>query len=527
MAKTDAASLLEQHIEKGMLVICVLGMLYGIFHWVVWKPERTEVPRVAGGTVSPKKLDAKLLEEANRLANRPPEDPPFKKLFDYPGHIARHRRTPIGPAEMTDWGDHRTVVVPPATIKPPEGVHLAKIQEILEARAPVLKEVNGDLDLINKGDGIDKLAFRGKAEFPMAQLLKAWNKKFRGSAMDEVPAVVLRVEIERQAVLSDGSFGPTVLVERVVMPDAEGKLPKDVDIPKYTGDNAEAVLKAVKEFSGATQQRILRPPYWWVWSPSAQDWTRPWRDDDTSAKESEAEPGEKSAPDPAAPAAPAAPVAPAAAADVGVLKLWFHDTKVTVQQRYRYRVRLVFVNPMLTRDDVVYKGTPQDAAVPSINSKWSQWLGAEAIPRTTRFFVVSALVAGAKKDLKCAVFTRSLGQRVMHKFTVVPGRVIGGVKTKDVRNPATGQIVKTEVDFSTGAIVVHIDFSKKIINRLGRTEETQELICLENGKLVPHIRVLDLPREDPRYLAYKKELDAVAKGQTGGDKGQTGGAKGE
>jgi len=197
------------------------------------------------------------------------------------------------------------------------------------------------------------------------------------------------------------------------------------------------------------------------------------------------------------------------------MNLWFHDTEAVVQKKYRYRMRLVFINPMITRHDVVYKGTPKDAFVRSINSAWSPWADAEAVPRTTQFFVTSAMVVGRKKQLGCTVFTRSLGQRVMEKFPALPGRVIGEVRTMNVKNPATGEMVKVPVDFSTGAIVVDIDFSKKVAGRLG-SKETAEMICLENGRLVPHLRVLDLPKDDPRYMLYQRELDAVTKGQSGG-----------
>jgi hypothetical protein len=515
MAKTDEIKFIDQHLEKVVLGVCALIMAYGVFQWVLSAPQRTEVPRVYGRKVVPaNEVDGGLRIWAERTEARPPTDPPDPRVFDYAGEIEKHRK-PIRVSAIGNWGDHRQVMVLPKAPELPQGVPLKKISDILAALSPEFTEIKGARELVNEGSGIDKLVFRGKAEFPLGALLKAWNKEFRASAMEEVRATALAVEIEKREVLSDGTLGPVTRVTRVQIPAKEGETPvQDVVIPPYADGNADAVREKILEFGEKTQPRILRPDYWSVWSQEKGRWTKPWIKEEEKPDPAPPAAGARPAVPavPAPPAAKAGPVAPPAARTD--IELWFHDTDVVVQREYSYRMRIVFVSPLYTYDDVVYKGTPKDALVKSISSGWSKWVRAAAIPRTTQYFVTSVqgmAGMGGKQQLFCTVFTRSLGQVVAEKFAVSPGHVIGGKKTKQIKNPTTGQSEPQPVDFSTNATAVHVDF-KKTIYRQGQKVETRELTCLERGKLVSHILVKHLPPDDVRSKAFK-ELQALVGGR--------------
>ena len=490
MAKIRDIKFIDQHMEKIVLGVCALILVYGVFQWVLSAPLRTEVPKVNGRVVPVAEIDRKLLDRVNQLEQREPPGDPDEKVHDFLGAIGILRKlTDI--AAIDNWGDPRPIKIPSKRVKPPEGIRLARIRDILETFSPEFAEIKGARELIDQGDGVDKLAFRGKAEFPLGALLKAWNKECRGSAMDEVHATVLNMEIEKREVLSEGAFGPVTQVSRVQI--EEEPIP-DVVIPEYDGKNAVAVRKAIYDFSEKTQSRILRPPYWRIWSQEDGKWTTPW------IKKAEV-PAKKPAPG-APPVAVGAAPAPVAIDDI---ELWFHDTDVIVQRKYSYRMRIVFASPLYTYDDVVYKGTPKDALVKSISSGWSQWVQTNAIPRTTQYFVTSAQgIAGMGQKMYCTIFTRCLGQVVADKlFHVLPGRIIGGFKDKKIKNPANGKIVLKNVDFSTSAIVVHVDFSRKVPSRVG-FREIRELLCLEGGKLVSHIRVKDMPPDDERRKNFDK-----------------------
>jgi len=510
MAKIHEIKFFDQHLEKVVLGVCALILVYGVFQWVLSTPHRTEVPKIERKVVPAGDVDRELLAWARRVEKRERADDGFPPVYDYAGEIEKHR-SPAGITAIKNWGNYRQVMVPPKRVKPPEGMRLNKVQDILLTFSPEFTEIKGALELINKGGGVDQLVFRGKAEFPLGALLKAWNKEFRGSAMDEVLATALNVEIEKCLVLSDGTLGPVTQVARVKMPPKEGVPPVlDVVIPEYTGKNADIVRKAILEFSVKTQDRILRPPYWSIWAKNG--WVKPWIKAEAPAPAPpDAAPGAGAAPG-AAPGVVGAGVPAPAVAQIGdgTIELWFHDTDVIIQRKYRYRMRIVFVNPLFTYDDVVYKGTPKDALVKSISSAWSKWVMADAIPRTTRYFATGVQGMGKTRKLYCTIFTRSLGQLVSEKFPVSPGQVIGGVQIKKIRNPVNGKIIQKVVDFSTNAVVVHVDFSRELTRR-GLRSETRELICLEGGKLVSHILVKDMPADDERSMTFKKlqaDLDA-------------------
>ena len=498
MAKTDEIKFIDQHLEKIVLGVCMLILAYGVFQWVLSSPQRSEVPEVGGRTIAARDVDAELLREAQNVRRRERTTPPPKPAPDYSRAISDNRRLPKVNV-IENWGAQRMVMTPPIRPKAPIGIRLKQITDILDKYAPTITEIKGARELVNSEGGIDKLVFRGKAEFARGELMKAWNQVFRGSAMDAVTDTVLAVEIEKCAVLDNGQLGPATKVARVVMPLPEGATPvKKVVIPDYTGKNADIVRKAIETFTLQSQNDVLTPPYWEVWSMTDTDtdtekkWTRPW----APIVEPESKPGDgKGAKKPA-------PVVQAG--DAGTTEIWFHDTDVTVQRKYTYRARLVFVSPLYTHDDVVYKGTPEDALVKSITSAWSQWATGEAIPRTTQYFLTGTQAVGGKRQLFCTIFTRSLGQVVKQKFEVFPGRIIGGVYSKSVKNPVMGVAQAKIVDFTTNAVLVHVDFEKKFVNRFGRTDVTQELICAENGKLVSHILVKNMPDEDPRAVEYRK-----------------------
>ena len=504
MAKTDEMKFLDQHLKKVVFGLCALIMAYAVFQWVLSESQRPEIPKVNGRVVSAAELDAKLLAWAQRVDQRGSAGKkPLPPIYDYLGEIRRHR-IPASAKAIANWGLPRDVMITPERIKTPEPPSVAKIKDVLLTFSPKLTEVKGACELIDKADnagGIaDQLVFRGIAEFKIGALNKAWNKAFRGSIMDEVSAMALVVEIERRAVLRDGTLGP---VTRVV--STETSAVKQVEIPKYTGKNAADVRQAIDKFAMESLSRMLRPQYWNVWSQKNDKWTKPW----IKAEEPKEEPAPAATPAaPASPAAAPAPVAAVASPADRTIKLWFHDTNVIDRQEYQYRVRLVFLNPLYTYDEIVYKGTPKDALIEKIPSAWGPWVQAEAIPRTTDYFVTSATAMGANQRLYCTVFTRSLGQVVSHKFKIATGHIIGEADKKPIVKEikAAGVLANKEVDFSTSAIMIYADFDRKYVKQ-GRETPTKELISLEDGKLVSQMLIKDVPASDARAETFKRLKD--------------------
>jgi len=319
MAKTDEIKFLDQHMEKVILGVCALIMAYGVFQWVLSSPQRAEVPKPRGRTVAPEELDQELLSWAQSVRDRKPPKDGQRTLPKYDVEIAR-QRADSGSETIANWGEPRSVLVPPKRFKPDIGVSFEKVKNVVEAFTPEFTEIKGVRELVSLEGGVDKLVFRGKAGFPVGDMLKALNKLFRGSAMDDVVAVTLAVEIEKRAILGDGQFGPVTKVARVVIPPEEGKTdPKPIVVPEYDGKNADDVRKAIEAFSAESEKNILRPKYWKVWSHTEKDWTTPWI---------------KKPPAPAATSAGGAakPAAPVVEADDGMMEVLFHDTDVAVQR---------------------------------------------------------------------------------------------------------------------------------------------------------------------------------------------------
>ena len=500
MAKTDEVSFLGQHVEKIVFGACVLGILYAIFHWVLSAPERADVPAPDRKATLPHEVDGKLLAKADELVSMTdsgtggdmPTVPPYSRI------VKRLRGRPFAEGlTMTDLGTPRQARVAPEKLEARRSVGLADMTEVIPA--PSAPKVAGGAELLKRDEKYDVFAFHGVVEFPRAKLLENWRKKLEGTALPGTRAVVAGVAVQRREVLADGAAGQATDIPRISMPDKTGQPPKPVKIPDYTGKNAQEVRQAIGMLGkDARQTAILQPAYWPVWSDGAwHKWNSlaPW------AVAPPAEPG-------AADASRTSPAAPQEA-NTGILTMHFHDTGVAVERKYQYRTRLTLVSPLLTQDEAV-KDAP-DAVEPFVTSQWSEWSAEVSIARTARFFVTGAFAG--KKQLTVTVFTQSLGQWVSQKFSIRAGEPIGGVENKVVVNPATAKEVAMDVNFSTGAVAVDLDFAKQILSRTGRLRPTQELVYLENGRLMSQVRVLDLDGNDPRQELFKdfqKRVDEAA-----------------
>jgi hypothetical protein len=177
----------------------------------------------------------------------------------------------------------------------------------------------------------------------------------------------------------------------------------------------------------------------------------------------------------------------------GRVLVWFHDAGLEPMKTYQYRLRLVMVNPLLARARDAEE--PQVARVPTITSDFSPWSEDVSVPQATEMFLTGGSPSVGQATV--TVFTRSLGQWVSERFSVSEGEPIGGVVEVDVTNPATGEVTRQTVDFSTGAVAAKLDFDKRI-PRGGLTKRTNEMIFLDRqGKLGSRVQALD--EESARY----------------------------
>jgi hypothetical protein len=126
----------------------------------------------------------------------------------------------------------------------------------------------------------------------------------------------------------------------------------------------------------------------------------------------------------------------------------FHDNTLKVGVPYRYRVRVVFANPLQTQDAVQNRAL--DSFPKEIVSGWSEWSDPVVVQNPTQFFLTprKALEGGRPQ---VTVFTQKMGQVVYKAFDVEPGGPIGGVEKVLVAMAGNTPVA---VDFSTGCVVV-------------------------------------------------------------------------
>jgi hypothetical protein len=191
----------------------------------------------------------------------------------------------------------------------------------------------------------------------------------------------------------------------------------------------------------------------------------------------------------------------------GKVLVWFHDVSLHSRREYRYRYRLVLVNPLLGYPKEVENEA--DAKLRFVTTDWSDWSEGVSVPEVMEFFVTGGFPRQQKVNV--TVFTQRWGQILSARFYLARGQAIGGDQTVKVTNPMTGAEEKRTVNFDIGAIIVGLDFDKAVTkDNVSRT--TIELLYLdERGQLKRTIRVDSMDRESEEYRRYQ-DLKQRAKG---------------
>ncbi len=187
----------------------------------------------------------------------------------------------------------------------------------------------------------------------------------------------------------------------------------------------------------------------------------------------------------------------------GVLDICFHDMQVDVAKKYQYRVTLRFVNPLLTYNNAVHDEHPEDASVGIVTGPASEWSDVVSIPNQTEFALTGkGKSRGGKSYVTMTVFTQAMGQWVMQKFNVRPGEMIGGKETKKLINPGNRMKMTREVEFSTNAIVLDVDYSSQVARDSFKTAE--RIVYFEGGKLKSKLRVRRLDKASEERVRYNE-----------------------
>lgn len=484
MAKAENIKIIELHVEKLVLAVCLLALVLASWHWLFSSPTELEIYIASAGEttlVSPTAADEKILSSAEAVqkmyANSKVEIPPVPAWV---GRLNGLRAVSALPTVPTDLSQPQ-IPVPPVErqdIEPSFG-----IAELIDAMpAPAKPMMMSSIELPNRSPLADVVLARGLSGYPLEALAATWKKMLKDAVPFEnvVPYKVI-VEVQQAPADGDWTKAKSVLVETAPL-DAAGKPVAMPAIPDVDDKNSVEVRKA-RDAVLAMQQQILQPSYLPVWRADLKQWVQP---------ELPARPEGSTLPD--ATTRPEATTRPTGQAQATIA--FFDDATRAIGAAYRYRTQLVVVNPLLTYDDVVAKERKAEARQKFLTSKPSPWSDPVSAHRDVYFFLTRVNPLATKMNMTVTVYARQWGQWTSKSFEVLQGEVIGGVEKVDLLDPTDNDKSRksAEVDFSTGCIVVRLDFNKMLSRRgigLGQNKTAELMYMDAQGKLQSRVKAWD------------------------------------
>ena len=497
MPKADNVSFLERHVEKIVLAVCVLLLMAAGYRWILSSPVSLTVigPQGTGRvTVGPEEVDDVLEQAALGVKHKHDRaEVRVKPVLKCAGKtVELYRAIAPPPRETMDMAMPRLPVKLPIIGGEDEGIRLAQL--IAAMPTPPKPVVVAAMTLPEKDQLADVVVAHGTFRYPVADLSAAWTEMLKKKKIP-VKATVQKVIVQRQRQLRGGKWGAVETALLAAKPDVEGNPVVVPLIPEFDGTNVEDVRKA-RDAVGQAQMHVMQPAYYRIYS-SGRGWVN-WQ---ALVPGTQAAPAGASAPTPA----PAAD-APAAAANTPV---WFHDETLSVANSYRYRVKLAFVNPILTYDKAVSDEHLAEARRTIIETKESEWSELVSVEQSVHFFLTGA--SETTGQMTVTIFASKWAQTVRRAFPVLLGEPIGGVTKARIRNPKTGEAEPVAVDFSTGAISLRFRFDVKDIRPGGFVVTTAKMVFLDSqGRLKARVQARD--HEDP----VRKKLMEQAKQAAGG-----------
>lgn len=537
MANDQGPGFVDKHIEKVILAVCGLILIYAVVQYGISTPRRIEAVKGCD-PIPPAEVDSVLLDEARRVSDlvkseKYPEPP---KLT----YVKQFKELETNP--LPDKFSSVNFGTPLAGGLGAGGVIVTKapaLEDIIRVVPAPAKPVNWcESELVNVSTEPDEIkleetpTWRSVTYYPWGELSEAWKHELKNSIIyPQLTGVGYEVQIEEKQ--SDGTWKMVDSIKpvyrRVLDKDGEEILPPS--IPAYlvsedgTTDNASQITEAIRDVSDCTEYQ-LQPDYFDIWTSQGQDvWQKhmpleiiaTWYEGSWQAPKDGAEPAnaaKKKKKDRKPPsrtpafdprmdpgmmgfmgpdmsARKTARKAPRRVKsrisgigsrflpdyptqlEAGKVLVWFHCDKIRYGFEYRCRFRLIFANPLLTFVDDVDKSKPQDAKIPTIITPWSPWSDPVEVVRDMQFFVTGS--STSSKTFSATIFTKVLGQLVSGRFgRLGVGEPIGGIAQVAVSNPATGQTEEPRIEFNTGAIVVSLNFQKEVIILTGTGRYTKK-----------------------------------------------------
>ncbi len=556
--------MIERHIEKVVLCLCVLLLMYAVFHWAISSPRQIKVTD-RNLAVPPDEVDLVLEEEARGIDEsvRSVKPEPYRDR-DFASDLKKLQETPFEDLGLpVELGFARAPLPQVEDAEPPKPTSLEALLAVIPK--PNRPQVTVEWELLRvEMDSNDVLAGHVAATYPWGNLDEKWREVLEETIIQS-EIVVVGVEAEVRERHFDGTWGTPRAVKTIRAPllSSAGMPIPIPELKDFDGSNGEEVILAKRELKEEWQEEMLEPGYWDIWWPSQKTYGtwqinlpsttvsekykktlsepektkqdlraargfqlpgasrvgRRWSGQGQGQSQSQGQGIRGSAarrsrisgrrPRRVAKFKQPAPLAPTVVPPLadqitnGEVLFWIHDLSLESSKVYQYRVRLVLANPLLAFTGHVEKES--DAGQATIRTPFSEWSDRVVAPRATEFFVTNR--SELQRYVKVEVFRYALGQWVRHAFNVHEGDPIGQKKKEKLIDPVETSSVSKEVDYSTGAVAIRFDFTKKVQKgSIPRPYPTVEMIYLdEAGQLKTRVGLLD--RNSQRYKQLREETE--------------------
>jgi hypothetical protein len=475
MAGDTKINVVERHVEKGVLLICVLLLVVFAMENLASSPR--EIGDIASPSDSkiqgfyrlpkavfpPQEVDAALkAAAAAALENAENSEEVVSKVRNYTAELEAVRQSPW-PMGLMD--NCVAMSFPP----PPERVHDGP--EVTTIPLDVLQGALDRVPLTAPGVMIDRQVTRRQvdggdqavtqtvahlwATYPFEELFGSWEEEL-SKAATPIRVVVTKVEVQRREQSAAGEWGDPKMVQTI----RSGSADQPPELPVFTVDpnNAAEVVAAVQSLlQEQWQGPLLRPSYWPILDGAGGE--SPW---------------------------PAYLVSLAPDVDVAQV-LWAHDESVRAKRSYSYRYRIWLVNPLLASPLDVAKGAEDEATVAAITTPWSDWSEPVLEEASTEFFASSVSMRG----VRVTILVEAVGQTVKESFWADAGMPVAGVKIVRLFNPISKKEEPIEVSFDTGAVLVSLDGEVDLLRGVTSQPTNQVIYLNAEGELRSRLVAID------------------------------------
>lgn len=514
-------NIIERHVEKVVLAICVLVLLWVGYSYFVATPFQANV---GNQMLGPREIDPMLADQARLIRDKLRRGQADEKLQQWkvPNYVRQMQQrieqpvTPtnafaslrasdelflitqedgsIGPTTSNNQmvAQYHTPIVP-APVGMVAQPNLGTLSELAVRTQPNLRQVVGgqppyDLVWVSLASVFDATALREsltrQATVSLMRIPETWWRQ---------TLAISDVMVEREELLPDGQWGKPTL------------LPTPPDRPTYRTAlaNPGRAFREVVASIRQNQAQVVQPTGYEL--VDGRVWTAPavTLPEEATTPPTEAPPalppgmieglppgmfGEEGMMNPSArPTLGGGAVDPASADKI---ELWAYDLTAKPGTQYRYRMRLAVVNPLFGKSLAGEQTAMAKQA--QLLSPWSQWTEIETLRQRYIFLVNATRPPLNQAQMEIWQFTAGTWRTA--KFVVSAGDQIGGQTTNHkplVPPPPTHTMGPDDraapvadtpqpIDFATGTIMLDLDFRNAV--RTGMIERNSPRLLYLNAE---------------------------------------------